>query len=359
MKALIAMSGGVDSSVAALLTQRMGYDCIGCTMKLYDDSNAETAQSRTCCALEDVEDARSVAYRLGMPYYVFNFQEDFRNKVIEKFIRSYESGTTPNPCMDCNRYLKFERLFERARILGCDKIVTGHYARIEFNGKEYVLKKAIDHSKDQSYFLYSMTQEQLSRTLFPLGTLHKTETRQIAEENGFINADKPDSQDICFVPNGDYAAVIKKYTGKRYPTGVFQTPSGEILGKHRGIIHYTVGQRKGLGIASQEALYVCEIQPEKNTIILGNRENLFSRAAVLSHFHWISSSIPRSPFRCSAKIRSRQQEQPVVVYPMENDEVRIVFDQPQRAITPGQAAVLYDGEMVLGGGEIQRADDAL
>lgn len=357
MKALIAMSGGVDSSVAALLTQNMGYDCIGCTMKLFDNPSTETARSRTCCALEDVEDARSVAFRIGMPYYVFNFKDDFRSKVIEKFIRSYESGMTPNPCIDCNRYLKFECLFERAQILGCDKIVTGHYARIEFNGKEYVLKKAIDLSKDQSYFLYSMTQEQLGRTLFPLGSLSKTETRKIAEENGFINADKPDSQDICFVPNGDYAHVIKTYTGRCYPTGVFQTQSGKVMGMHRGIIHYTVGQRKGLGITSQKPLYVCEIKAEGNTVILGNREDLFSSSCVVSNFHWISREIPNFPFRCLAKMRSRQQEQPVTVYPLGTEEVRIVFDHPQRAVAPGQAAVLYDGEIVLGGGEIQRGGD--
>lgn len=358
MKALIAMSGGVDSSVAALLTRDMGYDCIGCTMKLYDDPSAETAGCRTCCALEDVEDARSVAFRIGIPYYVFNFKYDFRSKVIEKFIRSYESGMTPNPCIDCNRYLKFERLFERAQVLGCDKIVTGHYARIEFSGTEYVLKKAIDSSKDQSYFLYFMTQEQLSRTLFPLGSLSKTETRTIAEENGFINADKPDSQDICFVPNGDYAHVIETYTGKCYPTGVFQTQSGKVLGKHRGIIHYTVGQRKGLGITSQKPLYVCQVQAERNTVLLGTWEDLFSRTAIIVNFHWISGESPTFPFRCLAKIRSRQQEQPVTVYLQDKDDVRIVFDHPQRAITPGQAAVLYDGEVVLGGGEIQRVGDA-
>lgn len=357
MKVLIAMSGGVDSSVAALLTQKMGYDGIGCTMKLYEDPSAETARSRTCCALEDVEDARSVAFRIGMPYYVFNLKEDFRSKVIEKFIRSYESGMTPNPCIDCNRYLKFERLFERAQVLGCDKIATGHYARIEYTGTEYVLKKALDPAKDQSYFLYSMTQEQLSRTLFPLGSLSKRETRKIAEENGFINADKPDSQDICFVPNGDYAHVIEAYTGKCYPTGVFQTQSGKILGKHRGIIHYTVGQRKGLGVTAQKPLYVCEIRAESNTVILGNREDLFSRTAMISNFHWISSEIPNFPFRCLAKTRSRQQEQPVTVYPQGTNDVRIVFDHPQRAVTPGQAAVLYDGDIVLGGGEIQSGGD--
>ena len=352
---MIAMSGGVDSSVAALLTKRMGYDCIGCTMKLYENSSpTEENRSRTCCALEDTEDARSVAYRLGMPYYVFNFKTDFRSRVIEKFIHCYESGKTPNPCIDCNRYLKFERLFDRALLLGCDKIVTGHYARIEFDGQEYVLKKAMDDAKDQSYFLYSMTQEQLSRTVFPLGTLCKTETRRIAEDNGFINAAKPDSQDICFVPGGDYARVIEEYTGKQYPPGAFQTAGGEVLGEHRGIIHYTVGQRRGLGISAREPLYVCEIRPEENVVVLGNRESLFSETAEVSDFHWISKTIPAAPFRCFVKTRSRQKEQPATAYPIGKSEVRIVFDKPQRAITPGQAAVLYDGEIILGGGEIRR-----
>ena len=357
MRILIAMSGGVDSSVAALLMQKAGHDCIGCTMKLYDAPPAETGGSRTCCALEDVEDARSVAFRLDIPYYVFNFKEDFRSKVIEKFIRSYEAGLTPNPCIDCNRHLKFERLLARAQTLGCEKIATGHYARIAFNGKEYVLKKAADPAKDQSYFLYSMTQEQLGRTLFPLGELCKSQTRNIAEENGLINADKPDSQDICFVPNGDYARVIQAYTGKHYPAGVFQTQSGQVLGKHRGIIHYTVGQRKRLGISWPKPLYVCSIQAERNAVILGEREALFSRAAVLSRMHWISGDPPHFPLRCLAKIRSRQPEQTATVYPQGADGIRIVFDQPQRAVTPGQAAVLYDGEVVLGGGEIQSAGD--
>ena len=220
MKALIAMSGGVDSSVAAKLMVDQGYTCIGCTMKLYHNEDAGIPRSHTCCSLDDVEDARSVAYKLGIPYYVFNFTRDFKAKVIDKFVDSYLHGVTPNPCIDCNRYLKFAKLFERAQILDCDYVVTGHYARIEKEGGKYILKKALDETKDQSYVLYDMTQNQLAHTLFPLGSLRKAETRRIAQACGFINADKPDSQDICFVPDGDYASVIELHTGKSHSRGI-------------------------------------------------------------------------------------------------------------------------------------------
>ena len=246
-KALIAMSGGVDSSVAAYIMKEEGFDCIGCTMKLYDNADAGVSRDKTCCSLDDVEDARSVAARLDMPYYVFNFSDDFREKIICKFIDSYERGRTPNPCIDCNRYMKFAKLCERARILGCDFIVTGHYARIYKEGEKYVLKKALDETKDQSYVLYNLTQDILAHTRFPLGEMKKSETREIAEKCGFINAKKPDSQDICFVPDGDYARVIELNTGKKYPPGDFVDKNGNVLGRHKGIIHYTIGQRKGLG----------------------------------------------------------------------------------------------------------------
>lgn len=357
MKALIAMSGGVDSSVAALLTQQQGYTCIGCTMKLYDNADALVSKNRTCCSLDDVEDARAVAFRLGVPYYVFNFSVAFRCKVIDRFVKSYEEGITPNPCIDCNRYLKFEKLYERARTLGCERIVTGHYARIEQRNGKYLLKKAQDASKDQSYVLYSMTQEQLAHTLFPLGNLYKTQARQIASEQGLQTAEKPDSQDICFVPNGDYAAVICNQTGRTYPSGVFRSTDGRVLGQHRGIIHYTIGQRRGLGIPSEKPLYVCRICPEKNEVIVGSSEELLARTALVENFHWISGEVVTAPLRCCAKIRYRQQEQPATVYPEGEHGVRIVFDVPQRAITPGQAAVLYAGDTVLGGGEIRKADD--
>ena len=241
MKALIAMSGGVDSSVAAYLTMKSGYDCTGVTLKLYDSEDTDELREKTCCSLDDVEDARSVCRRLGIPYFVRNFKESFRENVIERFISAYENGATPNPCIDCNRYIKFEKLMLHARELGMDKLVTGHYARVEYDEERgrYILKKAIDLSKDQSYVLYSLTQEQLSMLYLPLGELTKTETRAIAEQNGFVNAAKRDSQDICFVPDGKYAEFIERRTGKSYPSGDFVDEEGNVLGEHKGIIRYT------------------------------------------------------------------------------------------------------------------------
>ena len=250
-KAVIAMSGGVDSSVAAFLTKSRGYDCIGATMKLFNNEDVCIPREKSCCSLEDVEDARNVAHSLGIPYYVFNFTDRFREDVIDRFVDAYETGATPNPCIDCNRYLKFEKLFLRAQEINCDYVVTGHYARIEYDetSERYLLKKAADETKDQSYVLYSMTQEQLRHTFFPLGNLRKSVVRKIAQEHGFVNAKKHDSQDICFVQNGTYADFIKQYTGKEYPPGDFILKNGTVLGRHQGIINYTVGQRKRLGIA--------------------------------------------------------------------------------------------------------------
>lgn len=352
MKALIAMSGGVDSSVAALLTKEAGFECIGCTMKLYDNEDAGISKGHTCCSLDDVEDARSVAFGLGMPYYVFNFRDDFKEKIIDKFVDSYIHGITPNPCIDCNRYMKFDRLYERAKVLGCDYIVTGHYARIEKRDDGFVLLKATDPSKDQSYVLYQLTQEQLAHTMFPLGGMDKSETRRIADEHGFINADKPDSQDICFVPDGDYARVVEMYTRAGSEPGNFVGTDGQLIGRHKGIIHYTIGQRRGLGIASTEPYYVCRICLDDNTVVLGRHGDLMSKTTAVSEVNWISGKAPCGPIKCSAKIRYRHKEQPATVIPLCESEVRIEFDEPQRAITPGQAAVFYDGDVVLGGGVI-------
>lgn len=353
MKALIAMSGGVDSSLAAKLMIDKGFECVGCTMKLYCNEDAGIKNSRTCCSLDDVEDARSVAYKLGMKFYVFNFTSDFREMVINKFIKSYENGITPNPCIDCNKYMKFEKLYERAKILECDYLVTGHYARIEKENGKFKLKKALDETKDQSYVLYSMTQEQLAHTAFPLGNLKKTQVREIAEKNGFVNADKPDSQDICFVPNGDYASVIELHTGRKTKKGKFIDKQGRVLGEHKGIIHYTIGQRKGLGISSSKPLYVCNICQKSGNIVLGDNKDLFSNELDVADFNWISGIVPESKFRCKAKIRYRQTEQLATVVPQGKNSVHIIFDEPQRAVTPGQAAVLYDGDTVIGGGTIQ------
>lgn len=352
-KALIAMSGGVDSSVAAFLTKEKGFECMGVTMKLFHNDEVDIREN-TCCSLEDVEDARSVAYRLGMPYYVFNFSDRFKEDVIDKFVEAYENGRTPNPCIDCNRYLKFDKLFARAQELGYDYVVTGHYARIEFNEKtgRYLLKKSVDLNKDQSYVLYSMTQEQLSHVMFPLGGMSKPEARKIAEENGFVNAKKHDSQDICFVVNGKYSDFIESYTGKNFPEGDFVDKNGNFMGRHKGIIRYTVGQRKGLGLALDHPMYVIEVNPKNNTVVIGENEDLFSTSVTAKNINLISVSDMYEPMRVKAKVRYRQSEQWATVVQTDEDTLKIEFDQPQRAITKGQAVVLYDGDIVVGGGTI-------
>ena len=348
MKALIAMSGGVDSSVAALLMQE--YDRVGCTMRLFDGEEA-AEREKTCCSLDDVEDAQAVCRRMGIPHHVFNFKEDFEQKIIRKFVDSYRRGMTPNPCIDCNRYMKFDRLLDRAKALGCELVATGHYARVEERDGKYLLKKAADPAKDQSYVLYTLTQEQLAHVRFPLGELSKEEVRRIAEENGFVNASKPDSQDICFVPDGDYAGFIERYGGAAEP-GDFLTTDGKKLGRHKGIVHYTIGQRKHLGISVGAPIYVVGINPDDNTVILGDEEHLFKTVCTVADFNWISGEAPVEPIRCRAKTRYRQKEQPATASVHADGTVTLVFDEPIRAITPGQSAVLYDGDVVLGGGTI-------
>ncbi len=355
-KVLIAMSGGVDSSVAAYLMKAQGCDCVGATMKLFRNEDAGISRAKSCCSLSDVEDARGVAERLGIPYYVFNFTGDFAHQVIDRFISAYERGTTPNPCIDCNRYLKFERLYERAELIGCGAVVTGHYARIERENGRWLLKKALDESKDQSYVLYSLTQTQLAHTRFPLGALRKSQVREIAETQGFYNAHKPDSQDICFVPDVDHARFIERYTGRQYPCGDFVDALGHVLGQHRGIIRYTVGQRKGLGIAADTPLYVRRIDAAENRIVLGENASLFTRTLTANDFNWIAFDTPPRELRARARIRYRHTEKPAAIFPHDDGSVTIVFDEPQRAITEGQAVVLYDGDTVLGGGTITQSE---
>jgi len=352
--ALIAMSGGVDSSVAAYLMRERGFDCTGVTMKLFDNGDIGERGEKTCCSLRDVEDARSVAHALGMPYYVFNFCDEFRERVIGRFISAYENGLTPNPCIDCNRFMKFERLLERAAQLGMDYVVTGHYARIERDERSgrYLLKKAADESKDQSYVLYAMTQAQLSRTLLPLGGLRKAEIREIAARQSFVNAEKRDSQDICFVPNGDYADFIERYTGRAQMPGDFVDTRGNILGRHKGLIHYTIGQRKGLGLALEKPLYVCAKNIEENTVTLCTDDELFGRTLRATDFNWIAYDAPDAPVRVKAKLRYKHTEQWATAEREADGTVRIGFDEPQRAATGGQAVVLYDGDTVVGGGTI-------
>ena len=358
-RALIAMSGGVDSSVAAYLTQLEQFDCIGATMRLYDNAPDEDCDANSCCSLEDVEDARAVARRLGMPFYAFNFKADFKKNVIDHFICSYECGLTPNPCIECNRHLKFDRLLQRARELGCEYVVSGHYARIrqdETSGR-YLLHKAADLSKDQSYVLYCLTQEQLAHIRFPLGELSKQQVRAIAQEQGFVNARKGDSQDICFVPDGDYAAFMERCTGKTYAPGSFLDLQGNVVGEHQGAVRYTLGQRKGLGLAMGAPVYVCAKDMANNTVTVGPNESLYATALLADRWNWFPFPALTQPLRVSARARYNQQPQPATVYPEENGAARVVFDTPQRALTPGQAVVLYDGDLVIGGGTIVKVLD--
>lgn len=342
---LIAMSGGVDSSVCAYLAKEAGYNCIGATMRLWEEENAPSTAA---------EDAKNVADRLAIPFCVFNHTSLFREKVVDEFIRCYEAGGTPNPCLYCNRFLKFDALLEEAKNLGCQYVATGHYARIqkdESTGR-YLLLKAADRAKDQSYFLSCLTQEQLSHTLFPLGELTKDQVRIIAEKQGFLNAKKRDSQDICFIPDGDYRSFMERYTGKTYPAGDYLNLQGNVVGRHTGAVGYTIGQRKGLGIALGEPVYVCSKDMAANTVTVGPDEALYQAELTADKWNWIALDNPTEPFRCKARVRYRHTEQPATVYPGENGIARVVFDAPQRAITPGQTVVLYQDDLVLGGGTI-------
>lgn len=353
-KVLVGMSGGVDSSVAASLLLEQGYDVSGVTLHLYDNEDAGIAKTRTCCSLSDVEDARSVARHLGIEHYVFNFGTDFRKNVIGRFAQGYELGKTPNPCIDCNRYIKFGKMLERAKLLGFDYIATGHYARVAYDegSGRWLLKKAADLSKDQTYVLYSLTQDELSHTLLPLGGLTKPEVRKLAEERGFVNARKPDSEDICFVPDGNYAGFLENVMGLRQQPGNFVDPAGNVLGRHKGLIHYTVGQRKGLGLSFESPKYVLRKDTGSNTVILGESAELFSDRFTVGDVNLIAAERLTERAEVGVKIRYSQSESCAVLSPLQDGKIEVRFKQPQRAITPGQAAVFYRGDTVFGGGTI-------
>ncbi|MDR0721343.1 MAG: tRNA 2-thiouridine(34) synthase MnmA [Treponema sp.] len=355
---LIAMSGGVDSSVAALLSQNRGFDCIGVTLKLFSapEDPLRGERKRSCCSLADVVDARNVAYQLHIPHYVLNFSAAFGDQVIRKFVETYEKGETPNPCIDCNRYIKFDGLLQRAKQLAIEYLVTGHYARIEQQGSRFLLKKARDLRKDQSYVLYTMTQEQLAHTVFPLGDLTKEEVRAIALEAGLLNAQKQDSQDICFIPGGDYAHFIEEYRGKPAVPGNILDETGLLLGQHQGLIRYTIGQRRGLGLSFPEPRYVSAKSPADNTLILGKEGALYRKTLYADTLNLIAWEEPEKPRQVTVKTRYLQAEQTARALQVATDRIRVDFDKPQRAITPGQAVVLYDGDVVLGGGTILSAD---
>ncbi len=355
--ALIAMSGGVDSSVAAYLMNKAGFRCMGTTMRLYRGENTEMPDVG-CSSQKDIDDARAVAESLEIPFCVLDFEPDFKKQIVDKFIRTYEAGGTPNPCVDCNRCMKFARLLDFAKEQGLYYLITGHYARIERRDDgQFLLKKAEDPNKDQSYVLYTLTQEQLAHILFPLGEFSKSEARSIADKNGFVNSDKPDSQDICFVPDGDYVKFMERYTGKVYPDGEFLDADGKCVGRHAGAVRYTIGQRKGLGISMGEPVYVFEKNMEQNTVSVGKESLLFHRELVADEVNLISVRFSDLPIRCKAKTRYRQTEQDATVYSAENGRIKVVFDEPQRAMTVGQSVVLYDGDTVVGGGTIVSVGD--
>lgn len=352
MKVLVAMSGGVDSAVCAHLINKE-HEALGVTMRLHDESDNLIYGENSCCSSKDIADAKSVCSIIGIPHETHDFGAEFKECVIGDFINCYKNGSTPNPCVICNRKIKFEQLLKMAQVRGYDAIATGHYARIEKdeNGR-YLLKKALDLTKDQSYVLYSLTQHQLAHTIFPLGEMTKADARNLAEQIGFVNARKKDSQDVCFIPDGDYVSFIERTTGETFKKGNFIDLHGNILGTHQGIIKYTIGQRKGLGIALGEPMYVVEKNLENNTITLARNSELFGTTLTASNINLIAYEKIEKPLKIKAKIRYNQKEQPATVEQIGKDLIKVIFDEPQRAITRGQSVVLYDGDIVVGGGII-------
>ena len=354
-KVIVGMSGGVDSSVAAYLLKEQRYDVVGVTMQIWQEEDQQfIEESGGCCGLTAVDDARRVAESLDIPYYVMNFRDEFQKQVIDYFVQEYFSGKTPNPCIACNRYVKWESLLQRVLAIGGEYIATGHYASIvKLPNGRYSICRSASLDKDQSYALYNLTQEQLKRTLMPCGAYSKEEIRTLAKELNLPVAHKPDSQDICFVPDGDYASFIKKYTNFDIPTGNFVSLDGTILGTHKGIIHYTVGQRKGLGIALGYPAFVLAIRPETNEVVLGSYEESFVQSLVAQNVNFMSIEGLAKPDRFFAKIRYNHKGAWCTVTQTGADEIYCTFEEPQRAVTPGQAIVLYDGDYVVGGGTIQ------
>lgn len=350
-KAIIAMSGGVDSSVAAFLMKQQGFDITGITLKLHTE-NCDGEQS--CCTSQDILDAKAVCDKLKIEHRVIDFESDFKKYVVDRFVDSYINGGTPNPCVDCNRFIKFSELLRVAKDEGYDYVVTGHYARVAFdeNSGRYVLKKGIDESKDQSYVLYSLNQDTLSHLLLPLGELSKAKVREIAEQNGFVNATKKDSQDICFVPDGKYADFITQYTGRTFPNGDFVDLEGNVLGTHKGIIRYTIGQRKGLNLALPQSMYVYSKDVDTNTVTLCLNDELFSSELHADDVNLISIKEINEPIKLKAKVRYKHVEADATLYKVDDDTIRLEFLEPQRAITKGQAVVMYQGDTVVGGGTI-------
>ncbi len=349
-KALIAMSGGVDSSVAARLMQQAGYACVGATMRLHDVGEDASAPMG-----EAAGKAQAVADRLGMPFYELDWRQAFARQVMDPFVTEYEQGRTPNPCIQCNRTMKFAGLHAFAKEQGCDLVVTGHYARVFFDQQKgrYVLKKAKNLAKDQSYVLYFLSQEQLAHTAFPLGEIaDKQQVRELAAACGFASAVQKDSQDICFIPDGRYADFIRRYTGRDYPAGDFVDETGRVLGQHKGLIGYTVGQRRGLGLSLPAPLYVRRKCVEKNTVVLAPESALYTTRLVAEDVCWVAGEPPAGPFRTAARTRYSAAEAPATVTPLPGGRMQVDFDTPQRAVTPGQAVVLYEGDEVLGGGTI-------